>query len=807
MKSVSINIRLRPLRFAFLIRPDDKKHTLDAFRINTCLWGGKFNPIIPYFKQVPKWWDKNGFHFENARQILNGYLDFFEPDFIVESEKGMANGLNFDPERVLQFSDLLIPDEERNIESFGLDVNSLYIHFYKKEFQFKLRHKPNIILVKTKNSKFYPLAACLFGSFPIVDKLKYFEINYRDIFEPKEIELNGASLLEIYKKPFSSPLKLGHAKIDINNNNYNDPALFILNSFEPRDLIDFWNLRIVQPNVIAVPLQWIQELSQFCKEFFLCNYRPLPGNHNGVMIQPIAMFSRSINKEDSSEIFNKYLKVDKNGASGFQQWYPSIWRPTPEDRFPTTRPILCSDKNSIEISLDIEKPVIKFDTLWPEFITDSIKRNQIANVIRIEGWGDDDQIATSFPCNYRNPTFPKFQYGHGQLLPTSEGLVYIPQYKNISERWELMSGTHALNRWFNENNIKAVFSDAGRVTQQIIQNLEGFWGVGKIANAGIVKLLNEMSRKPLTRSMHHDEFRQKIQKALGTNIWRFKEFETLVERNVVELGLELKCSKCDSWGWHQLKNLDYSLTCDLCLQRFDFPITNPSDSNLTKWAYRVIGPFALPDYAKGGYASALAIRFFSSVLERFDRGGVTWSAGQELTLQSGKKIEADFIIWYQRRRLFSTDYPTEIIFGESKSFGKDVFKEENIQNAMHLAQTFPGAALVFATMKEADEISKEEVLRLRKLAEWGREYDKEKKQSRAPVIILTGTELFAADLLVHAWKQKGGMHAQLITPGWIRVENLRTLADLTQQLYLNMPPYYEWLKRKRELCSTRKKKK
>ena len=372
----------------------------------------------------------------------------------------------------------------------------------------------------------------------------------------------------------------------------------------------------------------------------------------------------------------------------------------------------------------------------------------------------------------------------------------------------MVSGTKALNTWFNDNKITATLSDAGRSTQQIIQTLGGFWGVGKIAKPGIVKLLDEMSRKPLTRSVHYDEFRQKIKKAVGKSIWRYKEFETLVERNAVELGLELKCAKCGSWGWHSIKHLDYSLICDLCLQKFNFPITNPGSSQCCKWAYRVIGPFALPDYAKGGYASALSIRFFSDVIGKMDRVGVTWSTGQELSLGNGKKIESDFILWYQRKQMFGTDYPTEIVFGEAKSFGKDVFKDEDVNKMKALGEAFPGAVLVFATMKDAGELSKEEIGRIRKLAEWGREYDEEKDQTRAPVIMLTGTELFVDPPLEHVWKEKGGKHAQLIAPAYmsVRLDNLRILADLTQQLYLDMPSYHSWREAKWKRRLARKKK-
>lgn len=808
MINVSINLRLRPIRFAFLIRPDDQKHTLEAFRINTCLWGGRYNPIIPFFKQLPKWWDKKGHRFESAKQILNGYLDFFEPDFIVEAEKGIASGLGFDPDRVLQFSNILMRDDDRDNVGFGLSVNNLYGDLYTKEFQFARRHKHNIVYVKPEDSSFSTFVACIFGAFPTQRKLRYFEENYKYVFEPEEISLTDKSFSKTCKTRYTSALKFGQAKLDVNYNDHSDPALFVLNALESRDLIDFWNLRIVRRNILAIPTQWIQNLSPFCKDFILKNYRPLPGNPHGVMIQPTVMFSRSISDKDSDEIFKKYLKVDKKDANCIQQWYPPLWRPSPEFMVRTTRPTVSADEKRIDLSVDLEKPEITFDTLWPEFAKKYGNRHRFANVVKIGGWGDNDQLATSFPCNYKNPSFPKFRLGREHLLPTAEGLVFFPEYRNISERWELVSGTKALNTWFNDNKITATLSDAGRSTQQIIQTLGGFWGVGKIAKPGTVKLLDEMSRKPLTRSVHYDEFRQKIKKAVGKSIWRYKEFETLVERNAVELGLELKCSKCGSWGWHSIKHLDYSLICDLCLQKFNFPITNPGSSQCCKWAYRVIGPFALPDYAKGGYASALSIRFFSDVIGKMDRVGVTWSTGQELSLCNGKKIESDFILWYQRKQMFGTDYPTEIVFGEAKSFGKDVFKDEDVNKMKALGEAFPGAVLVFATMKDAGELSKEEIGRIRKLAEWGREYDEEKDQTRAPVIMLTGTELFVDPPLEHVWKEKGGKHTQLIAPAYmsVRLDNLRILADLTQQLYLDMPSYHSWMETKWKRRAARRKK-
>jgi hypothetical protein len=52
----SVTITLRPLRLAFLVDPSDKSGVLEAIQLNTFLWGGMFNPIVPVYRRTPKAW-------------------------------------------------------------------------------------------------------------------------------------------------------------------------------------------------------------------------------------------------------------------------------------------------------------------------------------------------------------------------------------------------------------------------------------------------------------------------------------------------------------------------------------------------------------------------------------------------------------------------------------------------------------------------------------------------------------------------------------------------------------------------------
>ena len=215
MNNIRVDIRLRPIRFGFLVRPDDKKKVIEIFRINTCLWGGIFNPIIPFFKRVPSWWERHGIRFESAKQIINGYLDFFEPDFLVEAEEGLADGFGYDSERVLQLTDILEKSGEDRWNKFGLSVHDLYSELYREEFRFELRHQRNMVHVEPKERAFAGFVAANFGSFPTQEDLGYFEHNYKDVFNPEHKLLDAAVLLEVYQSRYISAVGVGCAKLQI----------------------------------------------------------------------------------------------------------------------------------------------------------------------------------------------------------------------------------------------------------------------------------------------------------------------------------------------------------------------------------------------------------------------------------------------------------------------------------------------------------------------------------------------------------------------------------------------------------------
>ena len=765
-----------------MVPPDNQENVLEVFRINTCLWGGQYNPIIPVRK------DKNGCLSEKEKQFVNNLLDFFEPDLIVEVGVKISNDIEFDSDRICGMNNF---NDRREFHPFpqtqyGQSVEKIYA-LYKQNFNSLDKH--NYIHVKTTQDYLKTFLACVFGDFPEEENLKHLEKSYINTFKPTIKTLTASDLNEIYNTEHTSALGAGCKDIDLDGLEiFPTHRLFILDEKNTEDLIDFWNWRGVHPNIKAVPVGWIKELSPSLRNFIRKHSFP-----------PVEILSRSIHEKTIQQLYKDYIQHISN-----TQENPKLDKSENLIKTSSLRIIQVTSKK-IEKEVSEKKPVITFDYLSEG---DGEGSFLYANVIKLRS--SNNQIATAFPTDYRknfidlnlieksnNRMYLSESEIPRLLLSTKEGLVVFSHDTDSSDKWTLMDGSTAIKYWLQSNsNVKtAQLSDAGRIPKQIIQSL-GFDGISVLANEAVVKLLNKISKSRL-KSIHFQKFQNEINKAVKMYPESNHLSKILIEKKVVELGMEIRCDKCNQWSWYSLTKLDYSLICDFCLKVYSFPTINPTHTDHSKWAYRVVGPFALPKYAEGGYAVALSIHFFTDVIGK-DNTKVTWSTGQELELSvadteestntpsekpsiktkekrvlnhlpdgstdkqgkaNNKKLEVDFILWNQKRiSTLLSNSSTDIIFGEAKSFRKEltgaVFQIKEINNMKQLAETFPGSLLVFATMSESDRMTMGEEEELRKLAEWGREYNKKKQKARAPVIILTKTELFAGSSLSKAWEKE-----------------------------------------------------
>jgi hypothetical protein len=68
---------------------------MQAFEANSVFWGGPYNFILPLFKRVPERYLEPYRRKIKAAALVEGLVEAFQPDFIVEMESGSTSGLKF----------------------------------------------------------------------------------------------------------------------------------------------------------------------------------------------------------------------------------------------------------------------------------------------------------------------------------------------------------------------------------------------------------------------------------------------------------------------------------------------------------------------------------------------------------------------------------------------------------------------------------------------------------------------------------------------------------------------------------------
>ncbi len=216
------------------------------------------------------------------------------------------------------------------------------------------------------------------------------------------------------------------------------------------------------------------------------------------------------------------------------------------------------------------------------------------------------------------------------------------------------------------------------------------------------------------------------------------------------------------------------MTCQKCLS--EFPAAGTLDRST--WAYKTTGPFSVRNHADGAYAVLLALQCF----DRFRMQSLHVSPALSFTATKGKEaLEADFAFLWQES--IYGERRDGIVFGESKTYGP--FTRRDFDRMRQLARQFPGAVLVFSTLRES--LTPGEKRQVVQIARAGRKYWKAERPVN-PVLVLTGTEILNWHGPPYCWPEPEKERFQ-------HVHGLLALCDATQQIHLGLPAWQEdWQK-------------
>ncbi|WP_116970618.1 hypothetical protein [Blastomonas sp. UPD001] len=757
----------------------------------TTMWGGMMSPLIPVMKRLPAEW-KDELLPHGSQQLSRGYIRFFEPDLLVQTKAGQlaSLGLGEDPSwsanrRFFNFDNLIRKDYGLAADlNVGMNISYIYQKLFKEEFQFKRRAEPAIYHFTEGAPDDTAFFEAAFGYFPKVRQIAYFKNNYITAFDAKQrapsfetwCDLVQGGGFPLYYTVKGAELRFSRS----------DPSIFIFDPSKPTDLIDFWNYRLFTWDVLPVNVNWLSQSRDLILQVIRKNHRLLPTNPNGVMIHTSIEVARSLEIEDVSKQLDLASAKLPEHSAVMRGWYEPIWRePQADERaFRPSAVAIAQKSRQVQLTPSGDKRIIlRFPVQSPDF--DFVQLGEgpsFVNVVKLKQYQAQKSIAEALPAATFS-TRDSYPIRGADQFVSREGFVTFHRYSLDHAYLDLPSPTDAIISWLRTKGLTATPSDAGRVADQIIASVGGLSGTNILRERGILEQLNSMARsRHVWKDGSADEF---IDRTASVQDWiktlkpiqrkafgNWKTLDRLVADGMLRLGLAPRCPHCTLENWYSLDDVSDQVSCARCLKKYPFPQGNP-DRKLFK--YRVVGPFATPGYARGGYAVALTLRFLENGLGSMNQ--FTFSTGLELK-HAGGKSETDFFAWHGKSDLDRACRDPLTLVGECKSFAAESFKPADVSRLRQLATLLPGCVIVAATLK--DDFSAIENKALRALAKWGWT-----QLLPSPLIALTGQELFADGPLVSAWRECGGTRRATAEKQG-HIFDLVSLADATQQAVLGM---------------------
>ena len=811
MIELSAKIRLRPTRIGFLVNPNDMHSLRQIMRACACVWGGEYNPIIPVFRTAPKdWKGRTNYLRMKGTDITKGYINFFEPDVLVESESGLLEraGLGALREKytdlpgVVDLDDFLKPREYRDWAepAVGLSILDVFHDLYEKERRFKLKNERRALLIKPSRSDCRVEA--IFGAYPQQRDIDYLQKNFRDVLEPIETKASPDAWLSVFDKDAITPLRLTRYGLDTQRYWYHDLVIFVFDPKKSTDLIDLWNLRLEPHPVLRIPLDWLVDLADPIKKRILAGHRPVKGASRGVMHRTTIEFSRSIGEERAKELV-KELKWLPVGSFSIKLWRTPIWMETTNHHVHRQKRLEVTHKEH-QTSLIVKENTsgrgktltTQLEVLEPDFAARFGGRyDRWVNVVRISYTGLSDKIGTVFPFNTFDRRWPRLGMGGDRIAIGSEGWVFRQRFKNVDRTIWLPTREEAVIGSLKERGIEASLSEPGFIAQQMLEQLGSVWGAHLLADLETLQLLNSMAGGVRVRINDADTVEETFERRTApVKTWvdlisRRQENHSLREinlsnftdRNVIRLGLETDCPHCRGKNWHSLSSTDYSLTCERCLNKYTFPQASLLTNN-KNWHYRVVGPFSVPDYCRGAYSALLTLRLIKTFSgASFDE--MTFSTALNLKFDGGD-VELDFVAW-RRKEGWDVSTAPDLVIGEAKSLGRgDLIKPKDLMRLKLVGEKLPGSIIVLSVLRDHFTANEKDILR--PFVKWARRPDVRGEPSN-PVVLLTSHELFMDHFVTETWKKLGEPYKSFTDHHY--TETVKAFAEATQRIYLGLPSY------------------
>ncbi|WP_149356763.1 hypothetical protein [Comamonas testosteroni] len=771
-----------------MVDPNSASQVRDAIRFACTQWGGVFCPIIPVHKRMPASWRDGPWKAPQAESVVKGYLDGFDPDILVQFGKELPKYILDLRLKVLKPEDFWSGDRDKDgIEpTYGIGVLDVLLDIYREHFKFKAKYPAKAIfpVIPKALGLFW---ASVFGEYPehITEAINK---EFADALDLSKPEVSVDKFRDLTDRDVFFPRRVTQWATRVQGavGFRRDASVFFMDASKIEDVIDFWNLRASGRPVLPLPKQFIGEESfkQVVVEYLDEHCRPLGKGGHGFDVASLVRSRHSTMDEMQSFVKSLTLPAadgQRNTATqqvSLQDWYPRLWDEWARGKDGGIADVYGEDDETIDIAGEKDLS-LRLNPLIPSFGRENWfwSHGRCANEFDLRLYGADEHLAEVYPKvegNHLLHAITGYTSRFGEWRVGRHGLVRI--VRGVSgELRKVPESEKIFFAWLKDRGWEAKLSSPGILAKQIYKRLGG--SVRMLADRDVLALIEHMNGGMVSRGGEQKSDRVVAEREVAVAEVKRKlnvnRYEWFVQKGIFKLGLQTKCPNCQRNSWFAMDTLKEELDCPKCLNTFR--AAGNVDQGKTGWFYRTAGPFSVPNFADGAFSVLLTLEALAGHFVSSRRS--TSVPSFEAKAPGKKDLEADLAMFWRDGSY--GDENAGILFGECKSYG--LFKANDFQRMRYLAEMFPGAILVFSTLRES--LTKEEIAALTRLAKFGRKIWKAERPLN-PVLILTGAELLTWESPPFCWKEELQKRFQ-------NVHSLMEHCNVSQQIYLGLPPWQE----------------
>jgi len=754
MGSTTVRVSYRPLRIGFLVPEGAIELAVEAAKINSLLWGGMNNPIIPV---------------GNDPDQVKGLIDTFSIDTIFCLDESIDLDRFYDTYSQIRHHQMVgyLDFRKEAWQSHGddphcLDILSALNHVWGERTHAWPPEKEgrHAQICWSRDDPEHAVFALLFGAFPREESV--FEQRFKKVLHSSTISLSSHEVIPdevIDKRP---PISFTSYLLRYDAYESRSTSLYLGRASNFRDLVTFWNLRAAGVPVFFCNIdnmdRWAS-VGQACLRRFGRGVGKAEGQQIGLTAycdglgeSKIDVFRQSLNGGAKLHIHDlgkhKAARTDfcvepitpflqEETVLAVVEDRESDYRmscPLPAPTFLDTNDLRASTQHFVAIFSPTTEFEYPLHTIKVPFLRDLA----------------EDFGRTLFVSPFESTMQSD---GVGRIISR------LRQTINIRP----VAYSALVNSVLGRSGIHAEPSQPGVLVMAMLQQLGGMHDAWVFKVRGVRKLIkafraDECFDKQVAKTYICDQGTYKKYKLfVDPNRTRPDAlFDHLLEKGLLRPGLDFKCGNCRLSNWLPLDRIREAWTCEYCGENQRTAVFL-SDSKKGRWRFRKSGLLGKDNNQEGAIPVLLSLLVFESL---FTEPGMVWAPGLKLTRGEEINCEVDLcILQYARHEQasWSLQSKLEVGIGECKDEGGEI-TDQDIHNMISIYKQVNRKEIrcYLICSKTADNFTPAELNRFKAL-----------KNDRIPLILLTNSELEAYYPYMDAGKDASPPPTTLQTMSWI----------------------------------------